>query len=238
MDEKDCPALIVAPKFSELKWVAVVHIFVHNASKSMKPGRIKRIGLTGGIASGKSTVSEMLAQLGASIVDTDKIAREVVQPGSEAMAAICRRFGAELANPDGSLRRELLAEIVFSDPQAREWLQDLLHPKIRARAEELSWQAGQSGHPIVVFDVPLLFESGWDQYVDAIWTVYVSPEIQRVRLARRDGLTMQEIEMRLEAQWPIGRKARYSDVVINNEGDLADTLRQVRKAWHDIMQTV
>ena len=213
----------------------VEHIFVHNANKNMIQGKIKRIGLTGGIASGKSTVSDMLAKMGAVIVDTDKIAREVVQPGSEAMAAICRKFGPEVSGPDGALRRDVLAKIVFSDSQAREWLQELLHPIIRNRAEELAQQAEQAGYGVVVFDVPLLFESGWDKYVDEIWTVYVSPTTQRKRLALRDALTEQEISMRLNAQWPIAEKAKKSDVVINNEGDLAATLRQVEAAWHDII---
>ena len=217
--------------------MAVEHIFVHNANKKMQ-GKIKRIGLTGGIASGKSTVSNMLAQMGAVVVDTDKIAREVVMPGSEAMAAICRKFGSAVASPDGSLRRDALAKIVFADSQAREWLQALLHPIIRKRAEELAQQAEQDGHKVVVFDVPLLFESGWDKFVDKIWTVYVPPALQRKRLALRDGLTEQEVATRMEAQWPIGEKVKRSDVVINNESDLAETLRQVEAAWHDIIQTV
>ena len=211
------------------------HISVHYASKKVTQGRIKRIGLTGGIASGKSTVSALLAQMGAFVIDTDKIAREAVQPGSDAVAAICRKFGQELANPDGSLRRDELAKIIFFDKQAREWLQDLLHPIIRELAEEQALLAKKTGHQAVVFDVPLLFESGWNQNVDTIWTVYVSPDIQRSRLALRDGLSAQEISMRLEAQAPIDEKAKKSDVVINNEGDLAETLSQVKKAWRDIM---
>ena len=122
----------------------------------MKTGKFLRIGLTGGIASGKSTVSKMLARLGAVIVDTDKISREVAAPDSAAMAAIRRRFGPEVADEAGALRRDVLGKIVFSDEQARIWLEKLLHPLIRRRAEEMACQAESAGQPAVVFDVPLL----------------------------------------------------------------------------------
>ena len=214
----------------------VERIIARNASKNMATKKIRRIGLTGGIASGKSTVSAMLARMGAVIVDTDQIAREVVKPGSEALAAICRKFGRYVSNPDGSLRRDTLAKIVFADQQAREWLQALLHPLIRKQAEEQAGQAEQAGHQAVVFDVPLLFESGWDQYVDEIWTVYVSPQTQRYRLTKRDGLSQKEVSARLKAQWPIARKARKSDVVFNNEGDLEETQRQVNAVCSQTMQ--
>ena len=200
----------------------------------MKRNKILRIGLTGGIASGKSTVSKMLVQLGAMIVDTDKIAREVVSPGSAAMTAICGRFGPEVVDEFGVLRRDVLARIIFSDAKAREWLQNLLHPLIRKRAEELAHQAELAGQPAVVFDVPLLFESGWDKNVDRIWTVYVLPDTQRKRLAKRDGLTETEISARIASQLPIGEKAKRSDVVINNEGDLTETFRQVEAAWREV----
>lgn len=196
-----------------------------------------RIGLTGGIASGKSTVARMLAELGAVVVDTDKLAREVVVPGSAAVAAIRARFGPAVVDADGALQRDVLGRIVFSDQPARAWLEALLHPLIRRRAEELAVQAERAGQPAVVFDVPLLFETGWDQSVDRVWTVYVSPATQRKRLADRDRLTAAEIEDRIAAQLPIGDKAGRSDVVINNEGDLNDTLHQVEVAWSEAVQT-
>ena len=197
----------------------------------MTAGKTLRIGLTGGIASGKSTVSDFLAQLGAAIIDTDKIAREVVQPDSSALQAISERYGVEILNTDGSLRRDRLGEIVFANPAEKQWLEALLHPLIKARSAELAQLAAEKGVPAVVFDVPLLFESGWNEPVDAIWTVYVSPAVQRSRLKLRDGFTDEEVTARLEAQWPITEKAKRADVVINNEGTPAKTRRQVAAAW-------
>lgn len=202
----------------------------------MKPSRTIRVGLTGGIASGKSTVSEQLGQLGAVVIDTDKIAREVVQPGSEALKKITGRFGGELLNDDGSLRRGPLAKIVFDSPQEKNWLEHLLHPLIKQRAEELARNAVDSGASVVVFDVPLLFESGWEKSVDKVWTVFVSPDIQRTRLKNRDGLSEEEISARLSSQWPIEEKARKSDVVINNEGSPAETRQQVEAAWKGLQE--
>ena len=190
-----------------------------------------RIGLTGGIASGKSTVSDFLEQLGAAIIDTDKIAREVVQPGSSALQAIGERYGGAILNEDGSLRRDRLGAIVFASPAEKQWLEALLHPLIKARAAELAQLATEKGVPAVVFDVPLLFESGWNEPVDAIWTVYVSPVVQQTRLKLRDGFTDEAAKARLAAQWPITEKAKRADVVINNEGTPAETRRQVEAAW-------
>jgi dephospho-CoA kinase len=197
----------------------------------MIAGKTLRIGLTGGIASGKSTVSNFLAELGAKIIDTDKIARELVQPGSPALQAICKRYGDAILNRDGSLRREGLAEIIFANPGEKKWLESLLHPLIKNRAAELAQMAAAEGAPAVVFDVPLLFESEWNEPVDAIWTVYVSPVVQRERLKLRDGFTDDEVSARLDAQWPIDEKAKRSDVVINNEGTPAETCQQVTAAW-------
>lgn len=197
----------------------------------MTAGKTLRIGLTGGIASGKSTVSDFLAQMGAAIIDTDKIAREVVQPGSSSLQAICERYGEAILNTDGSLRRDRLGEIVFASPAEKQWLEALLHPLIKARAAEQAQLAAEKGAPVVVFDVPLLFESGWNEPVDAIWTVYVSPSLQRSRLKLRDGFSDEEATARLEAQWPIAEKAKRANVVINNEGTPAETRRQVAAAW-------
>lgn len=202
----------------------------------MNSSRTIRVGLTGGIASGKSTVSEQLGQLGAAIIDTDKIAREVVQPGSEALKQITGRFGDELLDATGWLRRDRLAKIVFDNPQEKIWLEQLLHPLIRRRAGELAQNAVDSGSTVVVFDVPLLFESGWEKSVDVVWTVFVSPAIQRIRLKKRDGLSERKISARLNSQWPIEEKAGRSDVVINNEGSPAETRRQVEAAWRSLQE--
>ena len=200
----------------------------------MKAEHVYRIGLTGGIASGKSTVSDMLRELGAIIIDTDRIAREVTTPGSPALLELNRRYGPEILNEDGSLRRDAVGRIVFNDPVERKWLERLLHPLIRVRAEKLATEAAAAGHRIVVFDVPLLFETGWNAWVDEVWTVYVPVDLQRRRLQRRDGYTESEIDSRLASQWPIDHKAERSDRVIDNSATLADTRRQVESFWRDL----
>ena len=200
----------------------------------MKTEHVYRIGLTGGIASGKSTVSDMLRELGAIVIDTDRIAREVTMPGSSALLELNRRYGPEILNDDGSLRRDAVGRIVFNDPAERKWLEGVLHPLIRARAEELATAAAAAGHRIVVFDVPLLFETGWNAWVDQVWTVYVPVDLQRRRLQRRDGYTETEIDSRLASQWPIDQKAERSDRVIDNSATLADTRRQVESFWREL----
>ena len=198
-------------------------------------GKLYRIGLTGGIASGKSTVGAMLRQMGAVVIDTDLIAHEVTAPGSGAVMEMSRRYGSDIVKDDGSLRRDVVGKIVFSDPVEKKWLESLLHPLIRAEAEKQAQAAFEAGQKVVVLDVPLLFESGWNGQVDEIWTVYVPREIQEVRLQRRDGYTESEIADRLASQWPIDEKAKRADVVIDNTGLPESTRRQVEVAWNAVM---
>ena len=198
-------------------------------------GKLYRIGLTGGIASGKSTVSAMLRQMGAVVIDTDWIAHEVTAPGSGAVMEMSRRYGSDIVKEDGSLRRDAVGKIVFSDPVEKKWLEALLHPLIRAEAEKQAQAAFEAGQKVVVLDVPLLFESGWNGQVDEIWTVYVPREIQEVRLQRRDGYTESEIADRLASQWPIDEKAKRADVVIDNTGLPESTRRQVEVAWNAVV---
>ena len=200
--------------------------------------KVLRIGLTGGIASGKSTVSEMLADMGAVVVDTDKIARDVTQPGSAALVDMRRHFGDDIFTAEGALRRDVVGAIVFSQPAEKRWLEDLLHPLIREQAEEQAKAAIAAGHGVVVFDVPLLFESGWSQWVDEIWTVYVTPEMQKKRLQIRDGFTEKEMMDRISSQWPIELKKDHADVVIDNTGSKEETKRQVETAWKNILKRV
>ena len=198
-------------------------------------GKLYRIGLTGGIASGKSTVSAMLRQMGAVVIDTDWIAHEVTAPGSGAVMEMSRRYGTDIVKEDGSLRRDAVGKIVFSDPVEKKWLEALLHPLIRAEAEKQAQAAFEAGQRVVVLDVPLLFESGWNGKVDEIWTVYTPQAIQEVRLQRRDGYTDSEIADRLASQWPIDEKAKRADVVIDNTGLPESTRRQVEVAWNAVV---
>lgn len=190
------------------------------------------IGLTGGIASGKSTVSALLAGLGAAIVDADRIARDIVEPGSPILADIAARFGQAVLLPDGSLDRKALGAIVFADEARRRELEGVMHPAIRAimkqRMAEL--ERGQPSR-LVVVDVPLLFESGLASMFERTMLVYVPPDIQLQRLMARDGSTEEEALSRLRSQMPIDSKRQLADVIIDNSGSREHTKEQILRFW-------
>jgi dephospho-CoA kinase len=186
------------------------------------------IGLTGGIATGKSTVSNMLRERGAAIVDADRVAREVVEPGEPALQEIVNRFGSEILNEDGTLNRKKLGGIVFADPARRKELEAITHPAIRARMRErMAALASEDPDRLIVADIPLLFEGGLQRQYECVLLVYVPREIQKERLMKRDGLTEAEAEKRLAAQMDIEEKKRLADYVIDNRGTLEETSRQV-----------
>lgn len=187
------------------------------------------IGLTGGIGSGKSTVAALFAQRGAHIVDTDAVARDVVEPGSPVLDAISYEFGTSVIKPDGSLDREALARIVFADPRKRELLNRLTHPAIRARTLELI--GAQPSDEIVVVVVPLLFESGFDQHCDRAVAVIADPDTRRARVAARDGVSEEQVAARMNAQLADEEYARRADHVIRNDGDRAHLEQQVDDLW-------
>ncbi|HEY8417012.1 MAG TPA: dephospho-CoA kinase [Limnochordales bacterium] len=194
------------------------------------------IGLTGGIASGKSTVAAMFAELGAAVVSADEIAREVVEPGEPALEEIRTVFGPEVLLPDGRLDRRRLGAIVFADPERRRRLEAILHPRIRARMRERIEAAAGAGRPVVA-EIPLLFESPPSRaLVDVTVVVYVDREQQLARLVARDGLSPAEAEARLAAQLPLEEKARLADYVIDNRGGLEHTRAQVRRVWEELVQ--
>ncbi|MFS0837501.1 dephospho-CoA kinase [Paenibacillus sp. 1P03SA] len=190
------------------------------------------IGLTGGIACGKSTVSAMLVRRGAILIDADRIAREVVEPGSPVLAQVAARFGQDILLPDGSLHRKKLGETVFGNEEARKALEELLHPSIRALMKE-RMAASEREFPdkLVVVDVPLLYESGLQSMFSFVMVVYVPREVQLRRLMERDGLTLEQAETRLAAQWPIERKKELADICIDNSGTLEQTERLVERFW-------
>jgi dephospho-CoA kinase len=190
------------------------------------------IGLTGGIACGKSTVSAMLVRRGAILVDADRIAREVVEPGSPTLAKVAERFGQAVLEEDGSLHRKKLGEIVFADPAARKDLEGLLHPSIRALMRE-RMETSEKLYPdkLVVVDVPLLYESGLQAMFEEVMVVYVPREIQLDRLMERDGLTPEQAEKRLQAQMPIELKKERADIVIDNRGTLQETEHLINEFW-------
>jgi dephospho-CoA kinase len=185
------------------------------------------IGLTGGIASGKSSVARILAARGIPVIDADQLARQVVVPGSPALAEIVLRFGSSVLTADGSLNRAALAGIVFSDPESRRDLEAITHPAIRQRAEEELSALRRAGTPMAVYMAPLLIEAGLSDRVDDIWVVYADRETQIRRVMERDGSTRQEAEARLAAQMPMEEKVRHGRVVIDNRGTLEELQRQV-----------
>jgi dephospho-CoA kinase len=189
------------------------------------------IGLTGGIASGKSTVSRMLHELGATVVDTDVLAREAVAPGQPAWEEIVAWLGRDVLLPDGSLDRRKVGELVFGDAAARARLEGITHPRIEAAAQEALAAAARAGARVAVLDVPLLYEAGWDGKVDEVWVVFVDEATQKSRLMARDGLTAAQAAARMAAQMSLAEKARRADVVIDNGGDVGSTATQVAAAW-------
>lgn len=179
------------------------------------------IGLTGGIASGKTTVANLLEARGGAVIDADRIAREVVEPGQPALDAIARAFGPEVIAPDGRLDRPALARRVFGDEPARERLNSIVHPAVKAAMLHALAQLreGEAVPPFAVLVVPLLFETGMQTMADTVWTVSVPPALQRERLVARDALSDAEADARIASQWPLERKLALSDRVIDNTGD-------------------
>jgi dephospho-CoA kinase len=194
-----------------------------------------RVGLTGGIASGKSMVAEELAARGAVIIDADLLAREVVEPGTPALAAIIDRFGPEVVS-DGQLDRARLAQIVFADPLARRDLERIVHPAVRARAAELERAAGDAA--VVVHVIPLLVETGQHQDFDLVVTVDADHETQIQRLMLRDGFSRAEAESRIAAQASREDRKRAADVVLDNTGSLAQLREQIDALWAELSSAV
>jgi dephospho-CoA kinase len=196
------------------------------------------LGITGGIASGKSTVAAMFAACGAVVVSADQLARDVVAPGSPTLASLADAFGPGIVAPGGGLDREALARLVFADRQARERLNGITHPAIARQAEARIAELRSNKVPLVVYEAPLLFEAGAGQRVDRVLTVTVDPAVQRQRLAGRDQLGAAEIEARLAAQWPQAEKVARADFVIDNSGALEETRRQVATLCHYLHSTL
>jgi dephospho-CoA kinase len=202
---------------------------------------VLRVGLTGGIGSGKSEVSRRLAERGAVLIDADVAAREVVVPGSPGLARIAGTFGAGVLRPDGSLNRERLGEMVFSDPGLRTKLNEIVHPLVRAwmqEAEEAAVRATAGARalagPVVVHDVPLLAESRGRAGFDVVIVVDVPPEAQAERLVRLRGMPAEQARARMAAQASREQRLALADIVIDNSGSLDDLDRRVGEVWADL----
>nr|WP_202897639.1 dephospho-CoA kinase [Actinopolymorpha pittospori] len=191
-----------------------------------------RVGLTGGIGSGKSEVARRLASYGAMIIDADRLAREVVEPGTDGLAAVVDAFGEEVVAADGSLDRPALGRIVFGDEAARRRLEAIIHPRVRARAAELE-KAAAAADPdvIVVHDIPLLVETGQAAGFDAVVVVDVPEEVQIDRLTRVRGISPEDARARVAAQVSRAERRSAATVVLDNSGALTALDAQVKRLW-------
>lgn len=185
------------------------------------------IGLTGGIASGKSTVSKMIQDIGIPVIDADVYAHEVVEPGEEAYEKIVTHFGESILHGDGTVDRKKLGAIIFNDEKERDVLNGIVHPAVREKMNARKAACREEGREAVVLDIPLLFESRLTQSVDKILLVYVNEDVQLKRLIERDGSTKQEALSRIRSQIPLDQKRQHADAVIDNNRTTEDTKKQL-----------
>lgn len=193
-----------------------------------------RVGLTGGIGAGKSEVSRLLVRHGAVLIDADRIAREVVAPGTPGLAAVVDAFGADVLAPDGSLDRPKLGSIVFADPEKLAVLNSIVHPLVGARSRELESAATEDA--VVIHDVPLLAENALGPLYDLVVVVDASPETQLDRLVRLRGMTEADARARMAAQATREKRLQIADVVIDNDVPLEELERRVREVWADLVR--
>lgn len=194
------------------------------------------VGLTGGIASGKSTVAQRFKELGATVVDADIIARQVVLPGTEGLETIVSHFGKEVMLPDGNLDRKKLGAIIFADKSQRELLNKILHPRIINYSKELiNNYKEKPNSPLLIYEAALLLEVGMQDLFDEIWVVYSEQEFQIKRLIERDTITVEQAMEKLAAQMSGKERIKYADRVIDTSGDLTSVFIQIDNIWKEIM---
>lgn len=194
--------------------------------------QVLRVGLTGGIGSGKSTVTELLRERGALVVDADLLAREAVAPGSDGLSEVVAAFGTTVLRSDGSLDRAALGRLVFTDPAARHRLEEIVHPRVRSRADEL--EAAAPVGSVVVHDIPLLVESGQADGYDVVVVVDLPPEVQIARLVAARRMTEADARARIKAQASREERLAAADVVLDNSGSLHDLRAQIDGLWSDL----
>lgn len=187
------------------------------------------VGLTGGIASGKSTVSSMLKEMNITVIDADVEARLAVKKGEPGHQQIIGKFGIDILLPDGEIDRQKLGAIIFHDEQKRQHLNQIVHPEVRRRMTDQKEAAVSRGEKIIILDIPLLFESNLRYMVDKTILVYVDREVQLKRLMDRNHLSFEEAEARVSAQMPLEKKKELADEMINNNGSLEDTKKQLQE---------
>lgn len=189
-------------------------------------------GLTGGIASGKSSVTKHLIELGADVVDADKIAREVVVPGSPALVDIAQTFGVQFIRSDGKLDRSALGELIFGDSDARQTLNRIIHPRIAAASQAALQTLRSQGNAIAFYEAPLLVENGLHNSMDGLIVVSLPEELQLARLQSRDGIDKSAARQRIQSQLPLSEKLALADYVIDNSQSLVETQKQVDQLWN------
>ena len=190
---------------------------------------MKIIGLTGGIASGKSTVATELRKQNVPVFDADEVSRNAVAKGSKGLALVAEAFGAEYLTADGEMDRAKISQLVFSDKEALKTLEGILHKIVWDEAEAFLAEAREQKAKLAVLDVPLLIETKWHERVDLVWLVAVSKEQQIKRAMIRSGMTEEEVKARIAAQMSLEDKKKLADVVLDNSGALEETLEQVHK---------
>jgi dephospho-CoA kinase len=198
---------------------------------------VKLIGLTGGIASGKSTVAAILRRLGAAIVNADELSREVVEPDTAGWNELVATFGSAVLQPDRAIDRQKLRKIIFADPDARKKLEAIIHPRVRALAEQRIREHAAAGFEIIVYEVPLLFEGNLQNSLRPVILVATDVTTQKKRLQDRDHLVESEAEKHIAAQMSLEEKRRLADYVIENDGSFADLERQVQAVLAQIKAT-
>lgn len=192
------------------------------------------IGLTGGIGSGKSTVSQWFIKRGVPVLDADKTVHRLYKSDRSTISKLVQEFGPEILNNNGEINRSVLGVRVFSDEVARKQLSRLLHDRIAECMLEEQAAVLDKGAKFCIWDVPLLIEAGFVKYVDKVWVVWVPRELQILRVLARDNLTRAEAEARIDAQGSLDEKRKYADVVIDNSGSMLETERQLEKIWKNL----
>ena len=196
------------------------------------------IGLTGGIASGKTLVSQQLAERGAVVIDADKVGHQAYRKGTETHRAVVEAFGPTLVAPDGEIDRRALGARVFAEPEARRRLEEIVWPAMRAMMEEQLAKLRGEGVAVAVLEAALLIEADWLPLVDEVWLVLVSPETARQRLIDRNGLTEEQAEQRLQSQLTNDERRPYATLVIENDGSREELGRAVGEAWSKLEMQV
>jgi dephospho-CoA kinase len=198
---------------------------------------VRVIGLTGGIAAGKSTIAQILAELGAVVIDADKVGHEAYRRGTEAWRALVDHFGEGILGPDGEIDRRKLGAIVFADPDQRKALQDIVWPRMKEMIRQRLAELCAAGVRVAVIEAAVLIEAGWTDLVDEVWVVQVPEEVALRRLVARNNLSEADARARIRAQLSNAERAAHADVIIDNSGTVAEARARVEQAWARLVAT-